>query len=311
MNNKSLAVVLIVEGINNYEMQFKLLTYTILKYNPSIRIYAVTPSRYSISYDTKKYMEKYNIFHIDCPTMHSEVKENEENIFTDIIKPKSILLAKKYITEDYILHIDNDTVCFGDLSKILEQYSSGYFCANNEHVLNYTSNNVINIIMKFKKEAKQLYKLISDNDELFNVFPTGWIVLHPTNSDFWQKWVDYILYVIEKIKNKKVLNPSLKYISDSILHLAQEAGLSQLSNEFKFLHIDDKFAQCCYFNKSNILLEPYPLLYNYGGFNQYAHHISHIDYISEFIKINNIDITQTSRGPLDNAGGTVDRLYYK
>jgi hypothetical protein len=310
MDTKSLAVVLIVEGINQYEIQFRLLTHTIRVYNPTVKIYAVTPSYYSISKDTKDHIKKYGIFHIDCPDMHDEVKNCEETILTDIIKPKSILLAKRYITEDYILYIDNDSVCFGDLYKILEQYDSGYFCVSQPDVLKMASNYVVNTELKFRYEAKQLYKLIS-NENWFDFFPTGWFILHPTHSDFWQKWVDHILYITKKVKNKNILQLCKEYIRSSILHLSLEASLYRLSNEFNFMHVDSTIMQSCYFNQFASLVEPYPVIYNYGGFNQYAYHISHIKHIHEFITINNIDITHTSRGPLDDNSGTVDRLRFK
>ena len=310
MNIGSLAVVLIVEGINNYEMQFMLLTYTIRKYNPNIKIYAVTPSRYSISNNTKDHIKKYKIFHIDCPEMHDEVKGCEETILTDIIKPKSILLAKKYIKEDYILYVDNDSVCFGNLYKILERYTSGYFCVSHTDVLKTASTHATNIELKFRYEAKQLYKLIN-NEKWFDYFPAGWLILHSTHSDFWQKWIDHILYIKEKVKNKNILQLCKEYIRSSILHLSLEASLYRLSNEFNFMHVDDKIMQSCYFNECTILFEPYPLIYNYGGFNQYAYHINHIKHIHEFITMNNIDITHTSRGPLDDSSGTVDRLHFK
>jgi hypothetical protein len=301
--------VLIVEGINNYEMQFRLLTYTIRKYNPNIKIYAVTPSRYSISDDTKDHIRKYEIFHIDCPDMHDEVKGNKEILYTDIIKPKSILLAKKYITQDYILHIDNDTVCFGDLHKILEQYDSGYFCVSDNKVLDSASKHAINTVTKISREAKQLYSIISKED-WFKFFPCGWFILHPAHSDFWQKWIDHIICITNKVKNKNILKICNEHISSSILHLSQEASLYKLSKEFNFKHVDNRIAQLCYFNECTSLAEPYPIIYNYGGFNQYAYHISHVKHIHQFIAMNNIDITHTSRGPLDDSSGTVDRLRF-
>jgi hypothetical protein len=286
------------------------LTYTIRKYNPTIKIYAVTPSRYSIGEKTHKHIEKYNIKHINCPELHNEVKDCKENIFIDIIKPKSLLFAKKYVTEDFILYLDNDAVCFGDLYSILEKYTSSYFCPSSQNVLSTANKNSINLEAKYRNEAKKFYSLI-DNTDWFNYFPSGWFILHNTQSNFWQHWLDTILMLTNKINGCIVSKLKDDYIYMTMLNLVLEASLYKLTTKYKFEFVNTNIAHLCYFNKEDILNPQYPLIYNYGGFNQYAYHISHIEYINKFLLDNNININHTSRGPLDDESGQMLRIDYK
>ena len=225
MKNKSIAVVLLIEDIPRYISQFKLLVLSIREYNCDLPIYAITPTLHKLNNkDIEWCVDKGVIYHHEASS-HSICRSDKTRIHSSIISAQTCLIATKIVSEDYMIYIDNDTVCLGNIIEVMSDQQSLLNVCNITSKQIYIDNKLPGYINRFVESTKKNIALLKNDIHIKTQWPFSWFVFHHVKSPFWYEWSQYIQECIDIVNNKNIL---FKYnLCLSVIESAIEIFLSK------------------------------------------------------------------------------------
>jgi hypothetical protein len=286
---KKIAIVLVIENIERFLQQIKLLIKTIRYYNPDISIYAITPTKHKLTNVDQQWLKSWDVKYVFNPDTHDACRGKHIYTHNAIMKPQVCSIATDIIDEDYILCLDNDAICLKSIPECfsnLDTYVHTVPLDKFQHI-KFVDKTLQQYLTDFRSSTNKHLKLLKHSTITTNIWPTSWVVFNHKNTTFWKRWRDYIYSNTISITTNKLLG---KYNLQEIL-------LEQLTELFlydEFIsdgtgHVDNSICQLCYLDIAGVdNLDC--VFYNYGGFEQQAYKIADIPIVSRYITDHNITL---------------------
>ena len=283
MKSESIAVALLIEDIPRYISQFKLLVLSIREYNYNLPIYAITPTLYKLKSNDIQWCVDNMVTYHHVPEAHSICRSGKVHIHSSIISAQACLIASKIVNEEYMIYVDNDTVCLGDIIESLSDQQSLLNVGNITSNQTYIDNKLQGYINKFVKTTKKNITLLKNDTSIKTQWPFSWFVFHPVKSTFWYEWSQYIQECIDIVTDKSIL---YKYnLSLSVIESAIEIFLAKCLYDNRFTAADTSICRLSLFDTDTNINT---LFYNYGGFDQYVYRLIDVGVVNKYILNNNI-----------------------
>lgn len=311
MMSKTIAVVLLIEDIERYVEQFKLLVTTIRIENQNTPIYAITPTLFRLNESDILWCQEHDVKYSVHSEYHDTCRGSKMSVHSNIISAQTMVIASNIVREDMILYIDVDTVCLGKINDIQLSSDNQLYISHINKVIstnNYVDDTLPEYMKNFVKTTRNHLKLVREYKE-FGSWPSSWFIYHPRESSFWCEWLDYMSEYIKKVIKSSVIK---RYkLTCQIVEQGEETGLLHLMDKYKFTRASSDTCRLSYFDRDISITRGDTIIYNYGGFHQHVGRID-VDYIKEYINSNNIDVnsTRTSANELDLGDGYTYRYEY-
>ena len=311
MMSKTIAVVLLIEDIERYVEQFKLLVITIRTENKNTPIYAITPTLFRLSKSDILWCHDHDVMYSVHSEYHDTCRGSEMIVHSNIIAAQTMVIASDIVREDMILYIDVDTVCLGKISDIQLGSDNQLYISRINKVIStddYIDDTLPGYMENFVKTTHKHLKLVKEYKE-FSSWPSSWFIYHLRESPFWCEWLDYMSEYNKKVIKSPVIG---RYkMTCQIVEQGEESGLLHLMDKYNFTGASSDTCRLSYFDRKRSITRGDTIIYNYGGFHQHAGRID-VDYIKEYIKSNNIGVnsTRTSASELDLGEGYTYRYEY-